>query len=133
MLGGIVGAIIVLRYYFKPDIRTWADEVAEELSHVKWPNRKEVGNHTVVVIIASSVITLYLLPELNVKLIPQLDKLRPGVRIVSHDFDMKGVIPDQVVVMEDRYDPYGDHTLYLWTTPLRMEKAEAISGRVLGD
>ena len=33
----------------------------------------------------ADVITLYLLPTLNVKLIPQLDKLKPGCRIVSHD------------------------------------------------
>ena len=41
----------------------------------------------------ADVITLYLLPQLNVKLIPQLDKLKPGCRIVSHDFDMEGVRP----------------------------------------
>lgn len=69
----------------------------------------------------ATVITLYLLPELNVKLIPQLEKLPPGVRIVSHDFDMKGVIPDQVVTIEDANDPYGDHWLFLWTTPLNKE------------
>lgn len=69
----------------------------------------------------ASVITLYLLPELNVKLIPQLDKLRPGVRIVSHDFDMNGVTPDEVVHIEDTEDTYGDHTVYLWTTPLKKE------------
>jgi hypothetical protein len=39
----------------------------------------------------ASVVTLYLLPELNVKLIPQLEKLKPGSRILSHEFDMKGV------------------------------------------
>ncbi len=37
----------------------------------------------------ATVITLYLLPSLNVRLIPQLEKLKPGVRIVSHDFDMQ--------------------------------------------
>jgi hypothetical protein len=64
----------------------------------------------------ASVITLYLLPSLNVKLIPQLEKLKPGARIVSHDFDMKGVTPDQVV------DDVGfGHTLYLWTTPLKKQ------------
>ncbi len=47
----------------------------------------------------ASVITLYLLPKLNVKLIPQLEKLKPGSRIVSHDFDMKGVEPDRMVQM----------------------------------
>jgi len=69
----------------------------------------------------ASVITLYLLPELNVKLIPQLEKLKPGSRIVSHDFDMRGVRPDKVVTIEDEEDEYGDHTIYLWTTPLKKE------------
>lgn len=67
------------------------------------------------------VVTLYLLPALNVKLIPQLQKLKPGSRIVSHDFDMKGVIPDEVVTITPG-DEYGEHRVYLWTTPLKMEK-----------
>ena len=45
----------------------------------------------------ATVTTLYLLPQLNVKLIPQLEKLKPGSRIVSHAFDMKGVKPKKVV------------------------------------
>src|SRR5262249_12108752 len=39
----------------------------------------------------ASVICLYLLPSLNVKLIPQLEKCKPGTRILSHSFDMQGV------------------------------------------
>jgi tRNA A58 N-methylase Trm61 len=69
----------------------------------------------------ADVITLYLLPELNVRLIPQLEKLKPGSRIVSHDFDMRGIKPDQVEMLEDSDDEYGDHTLYLWVTPLKRE------------
>jgi tRNA G37 N-methylase Trm5 len=69
----------------------------------------------------ADVVTLYLLPSLNIRLIPQLEKLRPGCRIVSHDFDMKGVRPDEVVEIEDSDDDYGDHTVYLWTTPLKKE------------
>ena len=65
----------------------------------------------------ATVITLYLLPSLNVKLIPQLDKLKPGTRIVSHDFNMEGVKPDNVITI-DNDDVYGNHTIYLWTTPL---------------
>lgn len=65
----------------------------------------------------ASVVTLYLLPELNVKLIPQLEKLRRGSRIVSHDFDMKGVRPAKHLRMGppelDR-----EHEVYLWTVPL---------------
>jgi hypothetical protein len=72
----------------------------------------------------ASVVTLYLLPSLNVKLIPQLEKLKPGCRIVSHDFDMKGIKPDQVITLDSNGDPYGDHTIYLWTTPLKKEAEE---------
>ena len=69
----------------------------------------------------ANVITLYLLPSLNVKLIPQLEKLKPGSRIVSHDFDMRGVTPDKVVEINSDNE-YSDHTVYLWTTPLKKEK-----------
>ena len=68
----------------------------------------------------ASVVTLYLLPELNVKLIPQLDKLKPGSRIVSHAFDMRGVKPDKTVTVKTKDDR--EHTVYLWTTPLKKEK-----------
>lgn len=67
----------------------------------------------------ANVVTLYLLPSLNVKLIPQLEKLKPGCRIVSHDFDMHGVKPDQVV--EVTSENGAEHTVYLWTTPLKKE------------
>ncbi len=66
----------------------------------------------------ATVVTLYLLPGLNVRLIPQLEQLRPGCRIVSHDFDMKGVKPDAVLTMESKEDG-AEHSIYLWTTPLR--------------
>jgi tRNA G37 N-methylase Trm5 len=70
----------------------------------------------------ASVITLYLLPSLNVKLIPQLEKLKPGSRIVSHSFDMEGVKPDKVVTFKTK--EAGERTIYLWTTPLKKEKKE---------
>ena len=67
----------------------------------------------------ADVITLYLLPSLNVKLIPQLEKLKPGSRIVSHDFDMAGVKPDQIITIKD--PNAREHRVYLWTTPLKKE------------
>src|SRR5947209_5205658 len=68
----------------------------------------------------ADVITLFLLPQLNVKLIPQLDKLKPGCRIVSHDFNMEGVRPKR----EATYTPPGgrEHRIYLWETPLEKER-----------
>ena len=71
----------------------------------------------------ANVITLYLLPSLNVKLIPQLEKLKPGSRIVSHDFRMAGVKPDQVEQFTCKNG--GSHTIYLWTTPLKKENVES--------
>jgi ribosomal protein L11 methylase PrmA len=68
----------------------------------------------------ADVITLYLLPQLNVKLIPQLDKLKPGCRIVSNDFDMKGVRPKREVTFTP---PAGrEHRIFLWETPLEKER-----------
>jgi SAM-dependent methyltransferase len=68
----------------------------------------------------ASVITLYLLPELNVRLIPQLQKLKKGSRIVSHDFDMEGVKSDKMETMALGPPDGSSHHIYLWTTPLRM-------------
>ncbi len=69
----------------------------------------------------ANVVTLYLLPSLNVKLIPQLEKLKPGSRIVSHDFDMRGVKPDKKITFKPK-DGW-EHTIYLWTTPLKKESS----------
>lgn len=66
----------------------------------------------------ASVITLYLLPELNVKLIPQLEALKPGSRIVSHSFDIEGVKPDVEATIYNVKDRVVSR-VYLWTTPLR--------------
>jgi len=67
----------------------------------------------------ANVITLYLLPSLNVKLFPQLEKLKPGSRIVSHDFRMRGIKPDKIIRLNSSYDQE-EHKIYLWTTPLTI-------------
>ena len=60
-------------------------------------------------------VTLYLLPELNVRLIPQLEKLKPGSRVVSHDFDMEGVEPENnwTVIARDHREPEESRALRL--------------------
>jgi SAM-dependent methyltransferase len=68
----------------------------------------------------ATVITLYLTPQLNVKLIPQLQKLKPGCRIVSHAFDMRGIKPNKVVSVPLTGNVR--RSLYLWVTPLEKEK-----------
>jgi len=69
----------------------------------------------------ANVVALYLLPELNVKLMPQLAKLKPGSRIVSHDFDMKGAKPVKTVTVEPKGQLERKHTVYLWTVPWEQE------------
>lgn len=65
----------------------------------------------------ASVVTLYLLPELNVRLLPQLEQLKPGSRVVSHDFDMQGVEPLRHVSVRLPVSNK-EHQVFLWRTPL---------------
>jgi tRNA G37 N-methylase Trm5 len=59
----------------------------------------------------ATVVTLYLLPDLNVKLRPKLwRELKPGTRIVSHQFDMGDWKPEQTIDLNGR-------TIYFWTVP----------------
>ncbi|MEO8904552.1 MAG: preprotein translocase subunit SecE [Polyangiaceae bacterium] len=61
MVGGaVLGAVGVLQAYRREGVRTWADEVALELSKVSWPNREAVMNGTVVVIVASAIAAVYI-------------------------------------------------------------------------
>jgi SAM-dependent methyltransferase len=68
----------------------------------------------------ADVVTLYLLPELNVKLMPQLRKLKPGSRIVSYEFDMRGAKPYETVTAPIDGEGY-DYTLYKWVVPWQEE------------
>jgi SAM-dependent methyltransferase len=68
----------------------------------------------------ASVVTLYLLPNINLKLRPQLWKqLRPGTRVVSHAFDMGADWPPEQTV-----DASG-RTIYLWTITAAQKSAAA--------
>jgi outer membrane protein assembly factor BamB len=69
----------------------------------------------------ADVIALYLLPRLNARLLPQLEKLKAGSRIVSHAFPIPGVRPDQELTVRSMEDGV-KHTIYLWTTPLKKDK-----------
>jgi SAM-dependent methyltransferase len=63
---------------------------------------------------------LYLLPEMNVRLLPQLKQLKPGTWIVAHDYGIEGVKPDRTVTMTSLEDGVR-HYVYLFTTPLTKE------------
>jgi SAM-dependent methyltransferase len=61
----------------------------------------------------ATVVTLYLLPRLNLKLKPKLlAELKPGTRIVSHGFDMGDWKPEETA-------PAGDNSVYYWVVPPR--------------
>ena len=61
----------------------------------------------------ATVVTLYLLPSLNLKLIPKLNaELKPGTRVVSHAFDMGDAKPISTQNVNGR-------TIYFWTIPIR--------------
>lgn len=68
----------------------------------------------------ASVLTMYLLPEVNLMLRPNIWKqMKPGSRVVSHDFDMGDWKPLKTESMKDRSG--WDHTLYFW----RVEAKDA--------
>jgi len=59
----------------------------------------------------ATVVTLYLLPSVNMKLRPKLlSDLKPGTRVISHDFDMGDWRPEKRVVVEN-------HRIFTWTIP----------------
>jgi SAM-dependent methyltransferase len=61
----------------------------------------------------ATVVTLYMLPEFNAKLRPIFDReLKPGSRVVSHDFEIQGWIPDEIDHVKG--DFIHDHTIYLF-------------------
>jgi hypothetical protein len=65
----------------------------------------------------ATVVTLYLLPAVNLRLRPKLLRdLKPGTRIVSHDYDMGDWKPDRVIQMQG---PERGHTIYYWVVPER--------------
>ncbi|MEJ5963301.1 SAM-dependent methyltransferase [Pedobacter immunditicola] len=62
----------------------------------------------------ATVITMYLLPDVNMKLRPKILALKPGTRIVSHAFDMGDWKPDRTEVVDGA-------TIHYWTVPARKK------------
>ena len=59
VVGVLIGLLTLVYFYRKPAIRSWAEEVASELTKVTWPDRETVTNGTVIVIVASLIATVY--------------------------------------------------------------------------
>jgi hypothetical protein len=76
----------------------------------------------------ATVLTMYLLPDINFKLRPRLLlELKPGTRVVSHEFDMGDWVPDRTIRGKDA-------TLHLWIVPARVEgKWRFVDGKSSGE
>jgi hypothetical protein len=62
----------------------------------------------------ASVVTMYLLPELNLRLRPTILNMKPGTRVTSHQFTMGDWEPDETAEIDYR-------TAYLWIVPAKVE------------
>ena len=72
----------------------------------------------------ATVITMYLLTEVNMQLRPSLLALKPGVRVVSHDWDMGDWKPDRTTVVQVPDKQVGiekSSKIHLWVVPARVQ------------
>ncbi len=70
----------------------------------------------------ATVVTLYLLTELNIKLKPTILKMKPGTRIVSNTFAMGSWVPDAIVLSG------GEPSGYFWIVPARIQGRWILKG-----
>jgi SAM-dependent methyltransferase len=62
----------------------------------------------------ATVVTMYLLPDLNLRLRPKLLDMKPGTRLVSHQFSMGEWQPDEISTFDNRF-------AYFWVVPAKVE------------
>src|SRR5205823_1069543 len=67
----------------------------------------------------ATVITLFLLPDLNLRLRPKILDMNPGVRVVSNSFDMDDWMPDERIKLSEGCTRFC--TAYLWIVPAKLE------------
>ena len=88
-----------------------------------WPTASSSGCRTCSTDLGkATVITMYLLPEVNMQLRPRLLALKPGTRIVSHDWDLGDWKPDRTSVVPVPDKPVGlekSSRVHLWVVPPR--------------
>jgi tRNA G37 N-methylase Trm5 len=68
----------------------------------------------------ATVVMMYLLPEVNLRLRPKLlAELKPGTRIVSHNYDLGDWKPLRTIEVKQVETTNSDHTVYFWVVPPR--------------
>jgi SAM-dependent methyltransferase len=83
----------------------------------------------------ASVVTMYLLPDVNLALRPRLLQLRPGTRVVSHDWDMGEWQPDRTIKVDVPDKPVGVEKasrIHLWIVPARVAGTWCGTGKAKG-
>ena len=105
---------------------TWCAGAARARAAPGWPTASSFREQDLFAtdLAPASVITMYLLPEVNLQLRPRLLALAPGTRIVSHDWDMGDWTPDRsrkVDAPDKRIGLERTSTLHLWIVPAHVE------------
>jgi len=73
---------------------------------------------------SATVVTSYLLPEMNLRLRPKILALKPGTRVVAHDYHMGDWLPDErrdITVPEKKVGNPGVSYVYFWVVPARVD------------
>jgi cyclopropane fatty-acyl-phospholipid synthase-like methyltransferase len=104
-------------YEINPDLVALSREKVDEAALGDRVDVRE-GNLFDADLSTADVVTLYLSETMNEKLLPQFDTMKPGARIVSHDFDIPGVRQQTVVKVTPGGAYNRQRTIYMWTTPL---------------
>jgi hypothetical protein len=69
----------------------------------------------------ADVVTMYLLQEINLQVRPKLlSELRPGTRVVSHDYHMGEWRPEKIAIIDSNRPAYGDSMVYFWIVPAKV-------------
>jgi histone methylation protein DOT1 len=101
---------------YNPDMANYANNKAKEAGvYGTGPGKAIIRNGDIFATDFSqaTVITLYLLPSLNMKLRPTLLSMRPGTRVVSHSFTMEDWEPDEISTIDSR-------RAYFWVVPANV-------------
>jgi SAM-dependent methyltransferase len=111
--------------------RAWGIEYNKDLAALAQRNAQRAGVADRVRIVQgdifkedfskATVVTMYLLEELNAQLRPTILAMKPGTRVLSHNFSMADWEPDEVITASNA-------TGYFWTVPARVAGAWRLSG-----
>lgn len=122
---------IVVQAAKKRGCRGVGFEIVPELAKQARDNAKQNGVEKLVTIkeedlfeadlSEATVLPMYLLPSMLAKLKPKLAKLKDGTRIISHDYQIKGVEPDEIVKLDSK-ETGAEHWLILYTLPFKESK-----------